>query len=589
MSNQAVANRPRWGRRVLIAALIVLGLLVAAAAWIGVRGVLAKGEFDDLVPLAGDVRNAASTGDLARIEALAPALREHAASAAALTGDPIWAAAEVIPVIGANLAAVRITASELSAIADVLPDLTAAGAGLAAPADGALISPTALAAAEAPLRAADDVIQDAAASLAGIDTASLIPQVADGVNELRDVVTLIAPATGAVTNAAAVLPSMLGGDGERSILVMIQNSAELRTGGGITGSFAELRAIDGRLELVRQVDSSAFAARTQPIIPLADSVTTLYSDVVGRFVQNVSMTTDFATTAEMASAWWSELTGTTPDTVISVDPFVLRALVSAVGPVDLPGGGQLTSDNLIDTLLVQPYRTMSSDEQSVLFSAATQSVFDRLSSGGVDPLVLATALAEPAAEGRISVWNAAADENAILSTSVFGGSDARQADAGAGAFGIYFNDATGAKMAEFLDISMTLTAGQCRTDGFADVAVSLTMASTAPADVASWPISVTGGGLFGVGAGDIGTNITVVGPEGSFAGEVIVKDEPYAAPTAVDDGRPASAARVNLSPAEVNTLVFHFLVPEDRVGQLALVHTPLMNAPQIQIVPTACS
>lgn len=588
MSVEAEAKRPRRGRRALIIALIVLGLLVAAAAWVGVRAALAKSEFDALLPLAGEMKDAATAGDLARVGELAPQLEEHADRAAALTGDPIWAAAEFIPLAGPNLTAVRVAASGLSSISNVLPDVIAVGDALAAPADGAIVSTTVLAEAAAPLRAADVAVSAAAADLRRIDTDAVMPQVAEGITRLREAVAIMAPATSAAADAAEVLPTMLGGDGERSILVMIQNGLELRTGGGITGSFAQLSAIDGRLDLVRQADSADFAPRTEPIVPLDDAVTTIYGDGVGRFVQNITMTPDFATSAEMASQWWSGLTGNTPDTVVAVDPFVLRALVGVVGPVDLPSGVQLTSDNLFDILLVQPYLTMTSQEQSEYFSSATLAVFDRLTSGGMDPLALIAALAEPTAEGRIAVWSADEAENDPLSTTALGGTSVRLDEAGDGAFGVYFNDATGGKLAQFLDTSMVVGAGECRADGFADVSITVTMTSTAPADLESWPISVTGGGLFGVGAGDIGTNISVEGPRGATLGAVIVKDEPYAAPTAMDGERPATTARVNLSPAEVNTLEFHFWVPQSDAAELALVHTPLVNAPRVEVTPGAC-
>lgn len=42
---------------------------------------------------------------------------------------------------------------------------------------------------------------------------------------------------------------MLGADGERSYLLLIQDNAEIRATGGIPGAFAELRTDGGRLEL----------------------------------------------------------------------------------------------------------------------------------------------------------------------------------------------------------------------------------------------------------------------------------------------------------------------------------------------------
>lgn len=577
------------GRRPILVALAVLaGVLIAAAAWVGVRAILVKAEFDALLPTVGSMRDAALGGDLERVEALAPELAERAATAASLTGDPVWRAAEIVPVVGPNLGAVRIVSSELDHVSTALPALLEAVDAVEQGGASSLIDIAELSSAAEPLQAASSSMAKASEQLAGIDTSALISPVAKGTEQMREATALLAPAVATAADIARTLPPTLGAEGPRTVLVMLQNSAELRTGGGITGTFAEIRAEDGKLSLVRQADSSAFEARSTPITPLPDSTTALYSDVVGRFVQNASMPSDFATTAQLASAWWKELTGTTPDTVISVDPFVIKALVSVLGSVDLPDGRTLDADNLIQTLLVDSYVNLASEEQSTLFASAVESVFARVTAGGLDPLALVKAMSEPVADGRVSIWSAHEDEDEVFRAGILGGPAARQAIAGPGAFAVYFNDATGGKLAGFLDVTMTANVTGCETDGLADVVVVVTIGSNAPADIGSWPVSFTGGGLFGVGAGDIGTNISVAAPTGAFLDGVIVKGEPYAAATATEGGHPSAAARVNLSPGEVNTLEYRFSVPTEDARSLQLIHTPLITEPAIDVV-SGCS
>lgn len=589
-ATSALAPRRRRGARVIVLVLgLVLIVLVGLATWVCVRAILIKSEVDSLTPLAQEVKSSFEAGDLGRVDELIPDFAEHAATAASLSGDPVWAAAEAVPVVGANLRAVRIVASQLDAISARLPALTGLVRDLSASDDNGQLLPLAgLRDASGSIDELNRAMQDAAERLDGVDTSALISPISRGVEEVREFVDVAAPALDAASRATEVLPAILGLDRERTILVMLQNPAELRTGGGITGTFAEVKANDGRLSLVGQAQSREFAPHTSSIVDLPADVTTVYSDVVGRFVQNASAPADFALTAEIATAWWQERTGTTPDTIVSVDPYVLGALLSATGPVDLPNGTQLTADNLEDTLLVQPYLTLSSDEQTELYQAAVDAVFSRLSSGGIDVMKLATALQTPIEQGRISVWNADPTENDVIGASL-AGPRARQDAAGDGAFAVYFNDATGAKMARFLDIDIDAAVSGCTEQGLAEVVVTVDMASTAPADVETWPISVTGGGLFGVGAGDIGTNVSVEGPRGSFAGEVIVKGETYPAATAMSDGRATSAARVNLSPGEENRLEFHFFLPQEQARQLAIVHTPLMGPSSVTVSEGACA
>ncbi|MFB7891120.1 DUF4012 domain-containing protein [Microbacterium sp. NPDC056044] len=535
------------------------------------------------MPLAAQARSALDAQDLDQLTSVAEEMSAHADRTASATSDPIWRLAEATPAIGANLVAVRVVSEELGHISSALPGVLAIAGALEDRAPGTLVDTAALAASAASVEQAAASLTGSAESLHAVDVDALISPVAKGVTELRAAADLLAPLADVAAGAARVLPSALGGDGARSILLMVQNPAELRTGGGISGSFVELRAADGALTLVGQADSSAFPRRAAPIVDLPEATTALFGDGVGRYVQNASMTPDFAVSGEMASAWWAGLSGRTPDMVVAVDPYVLQALLSVTGPVPLPSGAVLEAGNVLDELLVQPYLSMSSEQQTELFATAVDAVFARVSDGSMDALALLRAVQQPAADGRISVWSAHAEEQSVIGGSPIGGASARQEAAGAGAFAVYFNDATGGKMAGYLDVAIESRTVECREDGLADVVVTVTMGSHAPADVEAFPLSLTGGGLFGVGAGDIGTNVTVTAPKGSFVGEVVVKGEPYPAASAVDDDRAASTARVNLSPDEVNVLEFHFLVSREDANAQSIVHTPLMNAPALRV------
>ncbi|MDR7189936.1 hypothetical protein J2Y46_002762 [Microbacterium sp. BE35] len=584
MTMSTAMGAPRKTRRWILIGVVSLGLLVLVfAGWVGFRIWSVKVELDGLIPVAQQAREAIESGDLGRLASVTDDLSAGADRAAGATSDPAWRVAEAIPGIGSNLVAVRVVAEELGDISGAAPGVLTAAETLARRAPGTLVDTAALAAGEAQLAESARALASSAKALHALDVDSLVSPVAKGVTQVRDAVDALAPVAETAAGAARVLPTALGGDGPRSILLLVQNPAELRTGGGISGSFVELRAEDGRLTLVDQADSSEFPRRETPIVAVAQPTTALYGDGVGRYVQNASMTPDFAVSGQLASAWWASLTGHTPDMVIAVDPYVLQALLSVTGPVALPSGQVLDAGNVLDALLVQPYLSMSSDDQTELFSAAVEAVFGRISDGTLDALALLSAVEEPAAEGRISVWSAHADEQAVFAGSPIGGATARQRAAGAGAFAVYFNDATGGKMASYLDVAIESSTVDCRSDDLAEVAVTVTMGSHAPVDVGSLPVSVTGGGLFGVGAGDIGTNVTVVAPEGSFVGGVVVKDEPYPAATAISEGRAASTARVNLSPDEVNVLEFHFLIPRGDSDAQAIVHTPLMNPPQVRV------
>jgi hypothetical protein len=163
-----------------------------------------------------------------------------------------------------------------------------------------------------------------------------------------------------------------------------------------------------------------------------------------------------------------------------------------------------------------------------------------------------------------------------------GGPRARQDAAGADAYGVYLNDATGGKMGPYLDVSVATAA--CED---ADV-VRVTLTNTlADAERTVLPASVTGGGLFGTAVGDIGTNVTVSAPADRGLGGVSGAEGAVLSADAIDEGHPSSAVRVNVSPGESETVAFRF-VRASAPAELSVVHTPLMNPVPVAESDTGC-
>ena len=570
---------------------VLILLLLAAVVWVGARGVMAKDELEKIVPLADRLKSAAADHDLDGLQRIAEDFSDHAGRAAELTGDPVWRVAEAAPWVGDDLAAVRVASAQLSAVATtavtplmtIVRDLGGTGAA------GAGLDLAAVEAAVSPLHTAATTLSTARSELASIDRSALLPQLADGVGALRTAVGSGADAVAGMADAAAILPGMLGADGPRSILLMLQNNAEVRTGGGITGSFAQLSADDGDISLVAQADSSEFRHRDAAILPVPDSQGVLYGDVVGRFVQNASMTSDFVLTARLASAWWQDRTGTAPDAVVSIDPLVLRSLLEVLGPVTLADGSELSADNVVARLLVDPYRMLDITAQTEYQRQVTSAAFDHLLSGGIDPLAWADGLAGPIEQGRVSVWSAHDDEQKVIAATAVAGPLARHRAAGANAYAVYFNDATGGKMDGFLDTTIGTGVAECREDGRRDVVVTVTLANAAPADIAGSPLSVTGGGVLGTAPGDISTSVTVAAPEGSFLAGVTQDGAAVLSADADDAGFASSVARLTVARGESATVQFRFIAGQPGPVSPTVLHTPLLNAPTFDQPEAACA
>lgn len=587
------ARTPRRRRIVLwsIAGGLLL-VLLGAGIWLGVRAVQAQAELKALVPLVDDLRDAAVDRDLAKIEQIADEVGTHASRAAELTGDPVWRAAEIVPFAGPNLTAVRVVSQQLADMSDaaVQPLLDVLGlVDGASLLDAGKVDLALIEQAQAPLERAAGTFSTAASELDALETANVIADVRDAVIELQGAVHTAAGATASARDAADLLPSLLGADGPRTILLMFQNNAELRTGGGITGSFTQFDAQDGALSLVDQASSSDFTRLAAPILPTPAADAALFGDDVGTFVQNITMTTDFDFSAELAVAWWQQHTGVTPDVVVAIDPLVIRSVVAAAGGVPLPDGTVLTADDFIDTLLVEPYRTLDQDQQTLLQEAVTAATFDFVLRGGISPLEWIGALTGPVQDGRVSLWTADPDAEALVADTVLGGPRARHAATPGDAFAVWLNDAGGGKMGPFLETAVEPRVEVCRADGKSDVTISVTLTSTAPADAASLPTSVTGGGYYGVAPGDISLNLSVAAPEGFLAAGVTDGAERLLPADADDRGFPTSLVNVVLAPGQTRTVDFRFTSPTAEPVVPSILHTPLIDDPVIgQATTVAC-
>ncbi len=584
------AKKNRVRRRVIGWSIVgVVVLAVAAAAWIGVRAWLAKGELEAAIPLASSIKTEVAAGDTDKAQETADALARHAAEAARLTGDPIWRAGEVVPFVGPNLAAVRQAAAITDSIASgavspLVADVSAIGVAGFQPVNGAIdLAP--IVAAEPTVTAASAVFSDAHTRADAIDTSGTIDQVTSAVATLQSAVADSDSLLDGVDNAMQLLPKMLGADGPRHYLLLFQNPAELRAGGGITSALAMVETDNGKVTLRQQASGSGYKRFTAPVVSIPDELRGLYSDRATTFVQNTTLVPEFPLTGQIASAMWSDSYGTAVDGVISFDPVALSYLLKATGPVTLPTGDQLTSDNAVKFLLSDVYSLYPNPaEQDAVFATAAKAVFDRVSSGNIDPKPLIDALARSANENRLKLWSSHAEDQQVLTGTALAG-ELPVVSADSTGIGVYFNDGTGAKMDYYLTTAVNSQAEVCRADGRPAIRVSATLTNTAPADAATaLPEYVTGGGAFGVTPGNVKTLVYLYGPqsEGDMKDASIITSidagiAGAASRGAFDSGRPVAEISVELAPGESRTVSADFLAQPGNPLQINAQITPTIN------------
>lgn len=477
----------------------VLILAVVTAAWVGARGALAYGHLRDAQAAASVARD--SLADPAAAAAAISAVSSHTSAAKALTSDPVWAVAEGVPWVGPQLVAISTVASSLDDVAgSALAPLAevAASFDLTAltPQDGRIDLSTFTSLQDAATVGADGIAA-AAASVGAINRAALLAPLRAAVDDVSAQLDETSGAAGAVARATRLLPAMLGEDGPRNYLVLFQTNAEWRSLGGNPGAIALLHTDGGALSLVAQESTGDFPRFDESVLPLSDEIVALYGQRPGRWLQNVTQVPDFAVAAPLAREMWArEHDGQEVDGVISLDPVSLSYLLEATGPVTLPTGDVLSSENAVPLLLNGVYTRFSrSSDQDEFFALAAAAVFDALSRGDADPAALTTALARAGEERRLLLWSAHDADQALLDDTTLAGR-LPSTDRQASRFGVYLNDGTGSKMDYYMTADTTVAWDQCVTDaaGRATGAatMTLTLANTAPPDAATLPGYITG-------------------------------------------------------------------------------------------------
>jgi len=578
---------------------IVLGfviVVVGSVAWIGIRGYLASQHLQTAVGLAAEVQGSLTSNDEATVGA-ARELQAEVRSAVDLTSDPVWRVAEVVPFVGDDLRAVRQVSAVLSTVADdaVVPVAEVAGSvdvESFKPVDGALDLQPLVDAQPAVDRAADTLTSQLAVARA-IDTSGTVPQVTDAVDQLVDVLGGASAQVDVVARAVDLAPGMLGADGPRDYLVLFQNNAELRATGGIPGAVALLRVEGGKISLVQQASSGDFPRADAPVLPLPVETQGLYGAITGQYIQDVNLTPQFPLSAQLAREMWKRQFGTEVDGVLSIDPVALSYLLTATGPVTLPTGDVLTSDNVVSTLLSTAYSRYSDPtQQDDFFAGAAATVFSSISSGNLYATALLAGLARAGEERRLYLWSADDTEQSRIAETTLAG-ELPTSTADQPTFGVYFNDGTASKMDFYLGTKISIGQAVCRQDGRPSWVVDVTLTNNAPADAAtSLPEYVTGGGQLGTPAGDISTNVSIYAPsEGVFVAAAEDGAE-VGLQTATDSGLSVTQYQKTLSPGQTSTMRVEFLggdpVANATTAIPGIESTPTVHGTETQSLKINC-
>ena len=540
---------------------------------------------DALQAVAGDFEILSAeltSGDQDGARTTLSAVQHHAAAAKAHTRGPGWWLTSLVPGVRPNVSAVRTVADVVDDLASqVLPSVVDATATLKPDnlrPQGGRIELQPLVDVAPSVVAANDRLETAHERVRRIRTDKLAPQIAGPVETLQASLAEAAVLSDRAARAVQLLPPMLGAQGRRTYLLLFQNNAEIRSTGGIPGSFATVVADHGTISLGEQGDAGTIGRFAEPPIPLTADERKLFGLNMGRFPQDVNFTPDFPRSARLAAAMWNAKHSTQIDGVVSTDPVALSYLLHGTGPVPIAAGRSLTADNAVPLLLNGVYAEIPDPQrQNAFFDAVAAQVFDALASGQGQPQEVLEGLVRGASERRILVWSSVPHEQALIAPTNLGGVLATKPDAHP-RVGVFLNDGTGAKMDYYLDYEASLRSRRC-DHGRQDLRLSLEMSSTAPQDVSALPdyvVGVSGGGrtVAGVPRGSIRTSLYLYLPIGGYVEDLRVDGEPLELNPREHDGRTLLATTLDLAPGERHTLTLQLKSGRDQDREPVLRVTP---------------
>lgn len=576
----------RWRWIGLVAATLV-ALLVVLVLWQVARAAIALDRASALAPVMADQ---IAQGQVGEARDTLRSLTESTETARTMTDGPAVAVASWLPFLGDDVDAVRVLAASLDqVVVDALPSVVAVTDDIQldtfSPQDGR-IDLEAVRRAAPVVTQAREVLDEAGASIDRIEPDRLFGRLRVPVATVQRTMSVTREAAAAADVAGALMPGMLGGEEPRRYLLLVQNNAEVRTLGGIPGSFAVITVKDGRLRMREQGSATDLGQRREPVVAMTDEERPLFPDTMVRDLRNTTITPDFPRAAAISRSLAEEALGTPFDGVVTVDPVTLAYLLRGIGPVTLRDGLQLTAENAVDELLNGTYRRHPVDveAQDAVFTNAARVIFDAFVSGEGDTQAILTALVRAATDNRVMLWSTdEAEQREISRTGVAG---VPPGGARAPRVGVFLNDASRSKMQYYLQSSSRLQSVECLDEGRQSMSLRLQLRSTAPNTL---PASITGTNP-DVERGDQRLTVRVWAPAGGSITSLVVDGDRQTLVGGVLDDRQMAITDVTIAPGESVAVQATITSGPDQRARPVLTTTPgIAPMPNDVRVTSACA
>ncbi|WP_105567557.1 DUF4012 domain-containing protein [Microbacterium halophytorum] len=592
MTNLSAASAPRrsaGGRRrprrwPWITALVILLILIVCAIFgfifvkqaLDVRQDLLAAK-TELSAVVGDVES----GDADAMQASADEILEHTTSANEKVSTPLWAVASHVPFVGQNVDAVRRTTQATHVLVeDALPPgltiMSSMDLG-SADVEGGGLDLTPLIEAQDSLPQISDAFAEAESIVADIDRENLIPMVDGAIGSVLDIIETASPTVQVVADNLPTILQIAGAEEPQRYMLVFQNNAEIRSGGGLPAATAVVDVANGKADLAEQTSTYTFRRDIKVIDP-PDEMEQLYDGETFTGFGNFTRTPNFPTTAEAFDSLWNMTTGESLDGVMSLDPVVLSHILGVTGPVTASDGTELTEDNVVEQLLYETYVRYPGEQQDLFFSDVAARVFETVAAGDYDALAMLDALSQGAEEQRLNAWFPdEASEDLMVELGIDGALPTDNAETTE--VGIFLNDYAASKLEYFLEsdvrVSCDAGAGTMTTD--------ITVANNVPPEgMTEYQLGIRNKG-YGIPTTSFILDTMYFAPPGSEITESTPGDDPGATRTGVERERNVVSNRYFVASGESRTFSFTSTIPDGDNGPVSVRYSPSVTDTPVDI------
>lgn len=179
---------------------------------------------------------------------------------------------------------------------------------------------------------------------------------------------------------SVLLPDVVAMKGSKSYLILLQNNAELRPGGGFIGSVGKLTFEGGKLKKIDVQDVYAIDGQLKTHVePPGDIKRDLGMN--DWYLRDSNWESDFPTSARQAEWFYAKETGEGVQGVIALDLTAASDLISVIGSLDLPDFNEkITEENLFEKAVTHAEAGFfpGSQAKKSFLTALTNQLFNQL-------------------------------------------------------------------------------------------------------------------------------------------------------------------------------------------------------------------